>query len=187
MNPAVTVKNDILVVSLDEMKKQLRYEHTDDEDFHISSLTQAAQEQAEAIMNRRLLATTMELKLKKWTDWIILPYGSPLQEVSSVKYYDSANSLQTLSASAYSVYSHHEPARIEIDGMPTVYDRDDAIVITYKAGWDDVSEVPESVKLWIKIKVSDMFTIRQSSIIGASVSAVYDPDILLMPHRIILL
>ena len=41
-----------------------------------------------------------------------------------------------------------------------------AVMVDYQAGWDDPSEIPESIRYAVKFKVGDMFTIRDTADAG---------------------
>lgn len=183
-NPAITVKDRTPIIALDDMKDHLRHTHTDSEDHIISALTVSMQEVAEVITMRRWNITTMALTLKNFTEFIKLPYGSPLTEVSSIQYYDSSNQLQTLNSANYDVYTHKEPGEIKIINSPGVYERDDAIIITYKAGYANLANIPESVKIWLKMSVANKFIFRTPQLVGATVGTVEEIDEILFNERV---
>lgn len=67
----------------------------------------------------------------------IVLYRPPLISVQSVQYYDAANTLQTVSAADYYVTDDQVPELRFVDtfSAPTVYDRPDALRVTYVAGY----------------------------------------------------
>lgn len=86
---------------------------------------------------RQLIQATWQLALDDWhySDYCLeLPVG-PVVEVSSVKYYDESNVLQTLATSEYRLNNFQEPAQLELFGtLPGLYDRTDAVLVEYIAG-----------------------------------------------------
>lgn len=87
---------------------------------------------------RQLIQATWQLALDDWhyseNYCLELPVG-PVVEVSSVKYYDENNTLQTLATSEYRLNNFQEPAQLELFGtLPGLYDRTDAVLIEYIAG-----------------------------------------------------
>jgi hypothetical protein len=61
---------------------------------------------------------------------------SPLISVDSVQYYDAENALQTLNANQYERDIVGDPCRIRVPSWPTVYDRMNAVCITFTCGYD---------------------------------------------------
>ena len=72
----------------------------------------------------------------------------PVLSVTSVKYYDASNALQTLASSYYRLHQQSETAaELGWDDTtfttPSLYDRDDAVQITYAVGY---ATVPATAK-----------------------------------------
>lgn len=121
---------------------------------------------------RSLMQSTHELYCSDWfydTKYLFeLPVG-PLVKVNSVKYYDLNNSLQTLSDTLYRVHTYDNPGNIELFGdLPDIYDRPDAIVIEYVAGYgadgaDQAAQrtaVPAKYKQTIRVMITDDYNFR---------------------------
>jgi uncharacterized phiE125 gp8 family phage protein len=150
-------------VSLEEARVHLRVE-TEAEDVLIVGLIGAAREWAEVVTRRALVTTTYRLDLSEWPcDEITLP-RPPLKTLTSVKYYDTANVLQTWAASNYQVSAPVGPwaPRAEIElayGViwPTTYPREDAIQITFDAGYVDF---PKALKAALLILLTHLFEHR---------------------------
>jgi uncharacterized phiE125 gp8 family phage protein len=92
----------------------------------------------------------------------------PLIEVVSVTYYDQNNSLQTIAAENYFIDESSIVPRLQFTDQfqfPAVYRRDDALQVTYKAGYepegsppdDFVSNVPQGIKDAILIGVQLLY------------------------------
>lgn len=82
---------------------------------------------------------------------------SPVASVTSIKYYDEDNSLQTWDSSNYHVSKGRLHCLIELaDGasFPDLYDKPDAIEVAYVAG-DEVAE--EHVKHFIRQAVGRLY------------------------------
>lgn len=158
----VSVAPAIEPVSLDEMKLHLRVDHSD-EDTLIAALISAAREQAEAFTNRAFIEQTLILRLNKFPEVIKLP-RPPLISLTSIAYLDGSGVSQTLSSGLYRLGSSHEPARItEAYGQtwPTTYDVEDAVTVTYKAGYGTAAtSVPASIKAAIKLIVEALYENR---------------------------
>ncbi len=130
------------LLSVEEAKRHLRV-MSGDLDDEIASLIRAARDYCERFTQRSLRTTvTRTLKQKAW--WckdIKLPWP-PLLTVSGITYYDTDNASQTLGAGNYSV-------ELSTDGggrvlwtstatIPALYDRPDAITITFTAGYASI-------------------------------------------------
>lgn len=157
-------------VSTDELKAHLRVEHSSDNSL-IDGLNKAARLQLEEITNRAFMQQTLLHVLPDWpaAGRIKLP-RSPLISVSSVKYYDTAGVLQTLSAAAYVVDAVNEPGQVfPAYGYvwPTVQaDRPDAVQIEYLAGFPTAAEVPENIKHAVKFLAAHWYENRETVNIG---------------------
>lgn len=151
-------------VTLDEVKLQINVV-ADDEDALLDSYIQTAREMVEAYSNRALLAQTYRLKLHEWPgDRIELP-RPPLQSVTSIQYYDTADVLQTLSASYYSVDTDREPGVIWQDEdleWPVTNDHKNCIIITYVAGYASVSKVPYRAKQAMLLLIAHWYRCREA-------------------------
>lgn len=156
-------------VSLAEAKKYLRITDNDDDEL-INSLVTAIRQKAEN-WTRRLLIT------QTWTLWLdSVPGGvtlsiplSPLQLVTHIKSYDSANTVSTFDSSNYLVDGASIPGRIGLnDGQtwPNALRRMNALEIEFVAGFGDVSSVPETIKQgilqWVKLLFANKSKLYES-------------------------
>src|SRR3954462_15596572 len=89
-------------VSLTEAKDHARIDLTAD-DAAVTRFIQNGREEAEEYLGRGLLTQTWQLSLPNFFESMALPMAAPLQSVTSVQYYDTTGSLQTLSTSFYTV------------------------------------------------------------------------------------
>jgi uncharacterized phiE125 gp8 family phage protein len=91
-----------------------------------------------AIFGQALITQTWKVNLCGWPcDGIRLPLG-PVQSVTTVKYYNSANSQATLSTANYALYTDALGPYIGwLHGysVPSLYPRADAIEVTFVAGY----------------------------------------------------
>lgn len=175
MNYKRTVDSTTEPVTLTEAKAFLEIDHSD-RDTLITSLIKAARKWCENYMQRSIFTQTWALTMDilPGTDVIELLRG-PVQSIVTFKYYDSANSLQTWTDdnSNFRLDISGDIARIQsVNGWPTVYDRKGAIEITYLAGEDTATAISEDIEHAIKMKVSDMYEIRQNTIIGSQVNLI---------------
>ena len=97
---------------------------------------------------------------------IIEPPVSNLSSVTSVKYYDTQDALQTLASSEYLVDSSHEPGRI-VEAYETYWPdtstRINTVEVRYIAGYGaTAADVPETLKLAIKMLVNHYYDNRSA-------------------------
>lgn len=85
----------------------------------------------------------------------------PVQSVTSITYYDTANQQQTLDPSTYYVITPTSlPATVTPASVwPGTFPRPDAVAVTYSVGY---SSVPERVKQAVRALVATWFLYRES-------------------------
>jgi uncharacterized phiE125 gp8 family phage protein len=124
------------------------------------------------ILGRAMITQTLIAYMRKFDgDTIDLPYP-PLISVSSVKYQDDDGVEQTVDASTYEVITSSEPGKIALlDGEDWPTDLDEIefpIWITYITGYAAAANVPEGIKLYIKMLVAEMYRQREISTLIAT-------------------
>ena len=139
-----------LPVTTAEAKAHLRVDHTD-EDTLIDGLIAAA---VALVDGRGMLGRAMVTQT--WAQWVgnspgkVLLQMGPFQELVSVQYYDTDNALQTATLSDFDTRKKGDYVAVQPKtgfNWPSAYMRDDAIKITYAAGYGDTAaDVPASVK-----------------------------------------
>ena len=172
-------------ITYDEAKLHLRVD-TDDEINSIERLIVSARQQAEHETKRALITRTLELGLDCWPARIELPHP-PLASVTSIKYVDTAGTLQTLDPSDYLVDSYSEPARIVPaygKVWPLIRHQPNAIVVRYVAGYGAASDVPTAIKNWMLLKIGTMYKMR-SDVMAGQISALPHADAMLDGYRFV--
>lgn len=180
-------------VSLEEAKKHLRVDHTDD-DVLIAAYIEAATAHVDGLMGflgRALVDQVWELVLDAFPANEIKVPLPPLIEVLSVKYDDSAGNEFTVNPSDYSVDNVSEPGWILPAGSwPATFDGINAVRIRYRAGYLDtssppVTKVPEDIKSAIKLIAGTLYAQRESVVIGqTAVMVPWAADAILRMKRI---
>lgn len=142
--PAVTP------VSLTEAKAHLRVDGSD-EDTLISSLIDAAVAHLDAtgVLGRAMVTQSWAQWVNQAPGWVTLKVG-PFQSLTSVQYYDTDNALQTATLSDYETRLDGDFVIVKPKTgytWPAAYTRQDAIKITYVAGYGDAAtDVPQSIR-----------------------------------------
>jgi uncharacterized phiE125 gp8 family phage protein len=167
-------------VSLDEAKKHLRVDISEDDGL-IAGQVSAAREWCETNTGRSFLTQTWRLTLDVfpgghasiwwggWSDWaqggpIRLPRAAPLQSVGGIQYTDGGGGTQTLAPTEYQVVPDREPAVIVPQWAkvwPVTRLQPAAVTVTYTAGWTDASLVPAGIKAALKLVLGWLYRDRE--------------------------
>lgn len=154
-------KSSNLPVTLDEAKRHLRILGEDLND-DVTGALEAATEYCEAIVGRSLRSTTtLTQSYRCWPKAPVWFDREPVASVTHVKYYDTTGTLTTVSSSYYRLHQQSEAsATLEWDdsfSFPALDARDDAVIVTYAAGYGAVSSVPARAKHAVKLALSLFF------------------------------
>lgn len=143
-------------ITLDEAKQHLRIVGSDD-DIILLSMIKQAREFCEDFQNKKYITQTLELVLDSFPDdnYISFDNSSPVQNVESVKYYDTDGKELIFDSNNYIVDTDSFVNRIVLGYCklwPTiVLQQINAVRIRFTAGFGDKAEaVPETVK-WAMI------------------------------------
>lgn len=179
-------------VTLEDTKLHCRaLADVEDEDDLITSYLRAATALVEEQLGRGLLTQTWKQAQDWFADETWLARAAPLQSVTSVKYYDTAGVLQTLSTSIYRADTVCEPGRVLLKPTqvwPTVQsDRGQAVEVTYVCGWTSADAIPAPIKAALYLLVDHLWENRGAVVVGVGVGAVELPlgvGSLLAPYRV---
>jgi len=137
----------------DELKEQLRVSYTD-HDPELQHLITEARQWAEANeLGRALITQTVTEKFRTLSGELELRWP-PVQSITSVVYVDSNGDSQTLSTDVYEL-GHHLGIGVcrlkHSQSWPSVRDQDDAVTVTYVAGYgDDRHDIPQAIRNAVK-------------------------------------
>lgn len=156
-----TAKSQPLPVSLAEAKAHLRV-LSDDLDDDVQATLDAAADVVERDTARALrVSHTVVQTYDRWPCSPIRLERQPAKSVSSLKYYDSDDSQQTVASSNYRLLASTDGAAlVEIDddyAEPTLSYRSDAVELTYLAGYSALTDVPPAAIHAIKMQLSILF------------------------------
>lgn len=186
LKPARTAPPAEPIITLSEAKAHLEVQHGDRDDL-IEGLVTAATGHLEKLLDTAFLKQTWMQAYGCWpADGARFPLAPQIQ-VDSVKYYDADNQIQTLDPSSYwSVEDEFSPVvRWRSFGqLPALYDRPDAMQVSMTVGYGDTPEdVPEPIRLAIKLLVGDWFENREASADGNFQELPYAVNALIRPFR----
>ncbi len=158
-------------VDLDSVKQHLRVDTTDD-DILIQTYIKAARLHAEAFSNRAYCTKTIEYYLDAFPseDHIDIPLP-PLVSISSIKYYDTANTdylfplAPAAASTVYYVDTYSEPGRVVLvyggQWPSTTLRPANGVLITYVAGYGLAQVVPQNVKMAMLLLIGDYYENRE--------------------------
>ena len=152
-----------------EAKSHLRVDYSDD-DTLIDAYISAATEMVDAQFGELGLALitqrwqlTMESFPASGTFYLTVP---PVQQITSITYFDSSNVQQTLASNTYRLTVNGDHATVTlVDGQswPATYAREDAVAVQYDAGFgDDASDVPEGIRVAVRLMVAHWYEHREA-------------------------
>jgi uncharacterized phiE125 gp8 family phage protein len=147
--------------SLDEVRELLRLTFTDD-DSMLTALLDAAEEAVEEMTGRSLITQTWAITLPALaSDAKVMLERPPVLAITSVSYFDGQNAQQTLDAATYRLVKDGDRAMVRpVDGnrWPSMYDREDAVTITYTAGFGaSYAAIPPALRTAMAILADHWF------------------------------
>lgn len=156
-------------ITLDEAKVHLRVDGSH-EDAEITRLIKTATRFVEREATRQMLATTYDLPVAGfWCGPLKIP-RPPLQSVTSVKYYDTSGTEQTLATSYYSVRKPEGMPgwieRLPDQSWPSVDNREFPVTIRYVAGYASAEAVPMTYQHAILLLIGHWYENREASLVG---------------------
>jgi uncharacterized phiE125 gp8 family phage protein len=185
--PVRTIAPADPLLTLADAKAHLRVDHAD-EDALISSLIDAAAAHVDGyngILGRALITQTWVVEFPTFTNRMDVPLG-PIQS-ATIQYYDSLNALQTLATSVYAVLSDGLGPYVTLkynQQWPQTYTRDDAVKITWIAGYGAAAAVPASIRSAMLLLIAHWYDNRSTVSVGESVSEMpFAAAALLAPFR----
>lgn len=173
-------------VSLAEMKAHCRI-HADDTtyDTELQIYLDAAVSHLDGkdgILQQCIVTQTWDLTLDAFSDNIEIPLA-PLQSVSSVKYYDAAGDLQTLSSDYYTVDTSSLTQWVVRNSSytyPTLLEGVNTVIIRFVAGY---ATVPDALKQAILLLGGHWFAHREAVSGAAMMDVPKAVDCLVAPYK----
>lgn len=183
--------SDTGVVTLAEAKLHCRVD-TDDDDALLAAYLMAAAAWAQQFTRRQFLTETLVEKYRAWPsgEVFVLP-RPPLVSVTTITYYDSGGTLQTVDDDDYRVlasyasdWMHGLVEPIEGFSWPSLDDRREAVTVTYVAGYGAAAAVPDGIKTAILQLVAHWYGNREAVSDLALKPVPMAVEMLLYPYRV---
>ncbi len=174
-------------VTLDEAKAQLRVAGAN-EDVYITRLIAAASSLFEEKTGRALMEQTWELTLDKFPCAIQLK-RPPITSVVSIKYTDITQSEQALETDDYFVDISSDTGAQIVPAINKAWPADvstqiNSVRVRYLTGYKTEEQVPEVIRQWLIINISNWYATRESIVVGSIIGKM-DIDHMIDTYRII--
>lgn len=164
-----------LPVSLEDVKGHLRVSH-DDDDTLISALMQAAVDHLDGwsgVLGRCLIE--QEWTVSSWAfGYRIMRLPFPDVSEASIVYRDNQDAEQDLEPDQFSVKQDGRGSYLWFEDTflaPSVFDRPDAVTVTFKAGYGDAESVPQALKQAIFLMIGHWYENREAVSAGVAMQA----------------
>lgn len=183
-------------VSLIDLKQHLRIDEAEDHDV-LNLLITAVRHAVEEHIERSIITTQWKVELDGFpalgydrlgtgvvatNDILTLPM-QPIQSIQSIQYYDSADVQQTLSAPSYQFDVTGRVKPVSGTLWPTTYPRINAVEVNYTAGYTDAGQIPENLRLALKLLIGHYEQNREDSAFSQVNSIPNGAKYLLNPFR----
>lgn len=165
--PVLSTAATVKPLTVDEAKAHLRIDH-DDEDAMVGALIDAAVSHVDGytgILGRALLTQTWRQDFGQFGDRMRLRVGDVIS-ITSVTYYDQDNAQQTLASTVYTTLTDEIGAfltRKPDQDWPSVYDRPDAVRVTWSAGYGAAAvNVPMAIRQALLLLIGHWYENREA-------------------------
>lgn len=189
----ITVEPATEPITTAEAKAHLRVDFSD-EDTYIDTLITTARKYCESYCNRYFITQTWRQNLDTFPTVIKLKVN-PVISLTSIKYYDTDEVQQTITASSdnYQLDNLADVATIHeglVNGFPAIGSTINPIEIITVCGYGAASDVPSDIKHAIKLMVSHLYENREmvNVVVGGLAQQIEMPNVvknLLAPYRVL--
>ena len=174
------------IVTLGEAKDQLRVKDTNS-DADIERMIKAATGQVQTFIRGSLITQTWEYTLNAFPVGNVQLPMSPLQSITDIKYIDENGTEQTWAATEYDVFINTMPGFFKLGfdkTYPTTRKTQDAIKITYIAGYSRRENIPPEIIQAALLMIGHYFEHREEGKVGGKVEPIpMGFETLLYPYR----
>lgn len=153
-------------ITLAEAKAAARVDH-DDDDTQLTAMLQAAHRAVAEMSGRALTQETWRVAVGGWHRGPVVLPRTPVQSISSIKYWDSDDTDQTATVSDFYLMQGDDRAIVRPKAgtlWPSANTRrEDAIRIEFVAGY---AAVPETLKRAVMLMVAHLYEHREAVVTG---------------------
>lgn len=141
-------------VPLQDVMNHLR--HPQDDQVYIDGIRRAAHDVVAEMSGRSLGTETWAVSFSEAAGDLVLP-KSPVQSITSISYFDAAGAVQAASVADYLLFAGQDRAMLrpaEGRSWPTLQRREDALTITFVAGY---IAMPEALRVAVLMAAECIF------------------------------
>lgn len=189
LKPVRTIAPAADLLTLAEAKNQCNVDH-DDDDMLLNAYIAAAMGLFDGYggIGRAFINQTWAVAMGCWPSCRIDLPLAPVSAIGSITYYDTANALQTLAGGNYMLLEDALAPHLRWTAaavLPALYDRDDAITVTFTAGYGAAAtDVPARVIHAMKLLIAHWYANREAVNVGNITSELpFAVDALIGPLR----
>lgn len=129
-------------IDKDVVKDNFGIIEDDTRDIRIERLIRSAREAVELYTERRLISQTLDWSFDRFPSRRFEIPSAPVTEITSIKYYDTDDSEQTIDVADYRTKFCDPSSYVEtIDGWPSTKSKIDAVTIRFVVGYADQDAV----------------------------------------------
>ena len=155
------------VVTTADFREHAKLDNDGSQDSSLNTFLSAATDQCAQYTRRTLLKSTWRATSRNFNDgeFDIAPVDA---STITIKYYDVDNALQDLPTGNYEISDNGPDDYLSVKfiaPMPNLYDRKDAVVIEYSAGYG-IQNLPYGIKLGILMNATTHLEGRQDEVVG---------------------
>lgn len=182
-----TVAPATMPVTLSEAKSQCRVTHSAEDGYFLDLIARAVDHvDGDGLLGRAMITQTWAQWVSQAPGWVRLKMG-PFISLVSVEYYDEAGALQTADLADFETrldgdFVICKPK--ESREWPTADVRQDAIKITYTAGFGAAADVPAGIKQALLLLIEHWYANRGASSAESLSEIPLGFDGLLARHRV---
>lgn len=184
INSRVLTPGSYSVITLARFKEHLKWDSSDtSEDAVMQIYLTSAIKQAEAYTRRVIDPATWQTYLTGFHNFQF--DIAPVVSVTSVKYYDEDNVLQTLATDKYTFIDNGADAYAEMEfesDLPALYDRHEPVVIEFTAGY---GTYPSDLTGAILQQAADYFETRTNDVPGGMDKSTFGFHQRLFPYKML--
>ena len=147
-----------VVVQLCDLREHLNLFETN-HDSMIAGFEKMAVERIENETRRQLVSATWKMFLPCFPEFISIR-KNPVSSITQIRYVDTNGDWQVLSSSVYDSFLQREPAEIHLaysQAWPSTRATEQAVEVTFVAGYGTADDVPAIASHAIKLIVSDQY------------------------------
>ena len=174
------------LVTVEEARRHLRVDTTEDDDVITALIASATQylDGYSGVLGRALVTQTWRQEFCGFAGRMALPLG-PATSITSSSYFDAANATAALDAAVFGLFADARGPYVGLKPdqvWPSSYSRPDAVSITYVVG-QDAAEVSATIKTTVLLMVAHWYEHREAVSPDAMTELPLGVQALIAPYR----